>query len=469
MASPLDLANAALLAAVTAGDVEAASAAVGEGADLECLEEHSHRIIPLLFKAWQGNAAVAALLLEHGRADATAINGDGMRPLHLAAEFGQSSLVSLLLEHKVNVNTESDAKWTSLHIAAEYGHISVVALLLEHRANVNAKGDDGWTPLFLAAQEGHISVVALLLERGADVNAKDNREWTPLCLAALGDHASVVALLLEHGADVNAKTNEGWTALSIAASNGHVSVVALLLGCNAQDNSDSSSLHMAARNGHAAVVNLLLGRAGADIDALDTHHITPLHYIVNAADDEDPPSLEDQLDCTLLLLQRGATITPQMTGPELLKLATDAVVHRRRDLVFTLLWRGVRVEAPEGGEAVEGASEVADKLAIETMLVEWPRGCLRAWRLEWHALFPSAFRADVGSLLLATLGSRLLDVGAEDSAGEAESMPRAARRTAHQPQNPLRTLHEHRLLEPVFQALLLAHMGGPARPPLANA
>ena len=567
MASPLDVANAALLAAVTAGDVEAASAAVGEGADLKCLEEHSQRIIPLLFKAWQGNAAVAALLLAHGGADAKAEGTDGVHPLHFAAEFGQSSLATLLLECNANcnakesvdgwtplhyagqeghttfvalllergadvnardndgrtplfpaaqenhvplvtlllergadinakdnegitalflaadsghvplvalllergayINTKDNAGCTSLFLAAQNGHASVVALLLERGDQINATDDNGWTPLFLAAQNGHASVVALLLERGAEINSKDNLGWTPLFPAAQNGHASVVALLLKHGADVNDKDINGWTPLSIAAGNGHVCVVALLLGCNAEDSSVSSSLHLAARYGRAAVVKLLLGWVDADVDAMDTHRFTPLHYIVTAALDDDPPSLENQLDCVLLLLQLGATITPQMTGPELLKLATDAVAHRRRDLVFTLLWRGVRVEAPEGDEAVDGASDLADKLAVETMLTEWPRGGLRAWRLEWHAVFPSTFRVDVRSLLLATLGS--LDVGAEDRAGEADSMPRAARRTARPPQNPLRLLHEHRLLEPVFQPLLLAHMCGSARPPLANA
>ena len=151
-------------------------------------------------------------------------------------------------------------------------------------------------------------------------------------------------------------------------------------------------------------------------------------------------------------------------------LATKAVAKRYRNLVFMLLWRGVRVEDSTSNsdddftEPLLDASAAADKLVIDTMLIEWPRGSLRVWRSETHAFFPDAFRADVRALLLVTLGSLDATAAVADGhggeAGPAACGTSAARRIVRRLQNPLSMLHAHRLLEPIFQALLHAHMGG---------
>jgi hypothetical protein len=192
--------------------------------------------------------------------------------------------------------------------------------------------------------------VTLLLERGADINAQDWRKRTPLHLAADHGHASVVKLLLERDADITAKDAVGWTALHLAAHDGRVSSVTLLL------------------------------ERGADVNGVGRDNCTPLQLVVGAVqavvdagddDYDDERHMRNCVECAQLLFRCGATITAEMNGAALMTLATLAVAHRRRDLVFTLLWRGVHVAAPVGVAAHASVTAVADEVAVMTMLAEW--------------------------------------------------------------------------------------------------
>jgi hypothetical protein len=294
--------------------------------------------------------------------------------------------------------------------------------------------------------------VLLLLEHGADCTAKDNSGLTAMHFAAHENHEAIITLLSEHGADIDAKDGQGKTPLHHAPVNGSASAVKLLL------------LH------------------GAAVNAVDNDGLTPLHGFVDAAGEEFSCDMQ-HLECALLLLQSGATILAQTDGDSWVALMRLAFALRYRDLVFTLMWRGVHAgglmmsdsddeDDESDSDDEDDESAAADKLAIETMLAAWAGGGLRAWRLDSHASFPAAFRINVQALLLATLGS--LDAAAtvaQDHAGDAGAVRRSARvarRTAVLLPNPLRTLHERRLLEPIFQALLHAHMGGPPAPPRAT-
>lgn len=123
---------------------------------------------------------------------------------------GQSGGRSLLLEGG-----------TLLHVAAEYGNVTAATLLLDRGANVNAHatidaaGIGGQTPIFHAVtQSDGLPVAQLLLERGADLNIRvkipgsyerpdEIVECTPLGYALLFGGESqtrTVALLREWGA-----------------------------------------------------------------------------------------------------------------------------------------------------------------------------------------------------------------------------------------------------------------------------
>jgi ankyrin repeat protein len=55
--------------------------------------------------------------------------------LHLAASYGHTTTVSVLLKSGANINAATSAKATALHEAALLGHGAVVDLLLEHGAD----------------------------------------------------------------------------------------------------------------------------------------------------------------------------------------------------------------------------------------------------------------------------------------------------------------------------------------------
>jgi ankyrin repeat protein len=149
-------------------------------------------------------------------------------------EGGHNEVVRLLLDNGAFVNpifTEyGDA--TPIFLAAGFGHSQTVALLLEYGAPVNLPSPDGITPLFLAASHGHIAMVQLLLENGAAVNTSIPDGSTPLFAAAKGGHGRVVAMLLEHGAAaaVHHPTVEhgSFAAMRVASLHGHLAVVQLL-------------------------------------------------------------------------------------------------------------------------------------------------------------------------------------------------------------------------------------------------
>ena len=119
-------------------------------------------------------------------------------PLHDAAFNGHAAVAALLLDRGAEVNSKTNDGWTPLYIAAGYGHAAVAALLLDRGAEVNSKDNGGWTPLHDAALHGYADVTALLLDRGAEINSKTNYGRTPLQLT---NNQEIKNLLIKAGAE----------------------------------------------------------------------------------------------------------------------------------------------------------------------------------------------------------------------------------------------------------------------------
>jgi uncharacterized protein len=127
-----------------------------------------------------------------GSIDAVAY--DGWTALHLAAFFGQRSIVEELLDRGAAIGAVSrnSLRNTALHAALAGGHTDVALLLLERGAPVEARDAGDHTPLHIAAESGMVSLVKTLLERGADPLAVDAEDKTPLSRAAARNHTEVV-------------------------------------------------------------------------------------------------------------------------------------------------------------------------------------------------------------------------------------------------------------------------------------
>ncbi|NXH78306.1 ANK1 protein, partial [Hydrobates tethys] len=108
---------------------------------------------PLHTAAVRGHLSIMkVLVIKKGRFGAKEM--DGCTPMHCAAIKGN---IEILLTSGKNKNIDDRNIWrkNALHIAAEYGHSDLIDLLLSHRAAINALGSSKDTPLHCACKAGH--------------------------------------------------------------------------------------------------------------------------------------------------------------------------------------------------------------------------------------------------------------------------------------------------------------------------
>jgi len=242
---------------------------------------------PLMYAAALGSLESMRLLLEAG-ADPNAANAFDATPLMWCA--GDAAKVRLLLSKGANADARSKLGRSALMIAAAYdGAADAARLLIEKGADVNARDKGGNSVLAQAAGSNNVEVARLLIAKGAEVNNVDEGGNTPLHNAAgNGDRsAAMVKLLLNHGAQVNVKSGD--TAEIV--KNGP-----LLLG-------HLTPLQEAAAQGNYETVEALV-KAGADVNAKDVRHATPLVFAV-ATDHANPKVVQ-------LLLAKGADREPAL-------------------------------------------------------------------------------------------------------------------------------------------------------------
>ncbi|CAM6002041.1 unnamed protein product [Sphagnum balticum] len=104
----------------------------------------------------------------------------------LACQSGNIECVRLLLRvHDIDVNAMNAEHMTALHLATSFEHTDILSLLIEHKADVNTRTDKCETPLMIAAIEGHLECARLLLDTGnIDVNSIVATRFTALHMAA---------------------------------------------------------------------------------------------------------------------------------------------------------------------------------------------------------------------------------------------------------------------------------------------
>lgn len=146
--------------------------------------------------------------------------------LHGLAKEGDSKAISKLLDcgdlakARTMASMKDSLSRTPLHLAAFFGHTDSVSVLLEY-SEVDSVASDGFTALHFAAQRGHVEVVRRLMMT-ANVNRKTFKSLTPLHLACQksspgSGHEAVICELLNKRADASVTTRKGETALELVS------------------------------------------------------------------------------------------------------------------------------------------------------------------------------------------------------------------------------------------------------------
>ena len=174
----------------------------------------------------------AIVLLEAGASPNHPNPEDGGTILLQAAYDGNPDIMKALIKYGGDVNLMNNKLYSALHIAALFGFSKVVKILLDAGSVHDAQTSDKNTPLALAANGGHLEVMKLLVPLGCDVNNTDKDNDTPLHYAAFNGIVEGVELLIQSGADPDVCNSSNASVLWYAVYMKHLEVVKRLLARN---------------------------------------------------------------------------------------------------------------------------------------------------------------------------------------------------------------------------------------------
>jgi ankyrin repeat protein len=212
-----------------------------------------------------------------------AIQKHGVCILTLAAKFGAQNIIESMLNHGVNINSQTEVHKETALIEASRGGSSIECFefLIEKGANVNLSDSQGRTPLQFAVVCKAVKHLTSLIKHKANINAADIGGYTPLMKAYSKE---IARLLIQAGADVNAQSYEGYSVLMCHIDTADDLEICLLLiengaQVNHTNNYGNTHLHQAARMGKKELVELLLVN-GADINIANDYGERPLDLAI---------------------------------------------------------------------------------------------------------------------------------------------------------------------------------------------
>ncbi|CUS07291.1 unnamed protein product [Tuber aestivum] len=249
-----------------------------------------------------------------GRGAGVDFSGGGtVTPLQVAAEFGHSKTVKVLLKYGANTETSGDG---AMRIAAVNGHAGCIKALIEagatcEKPDVGRYGDsislavvNGhedvlieilcaeyytkteevkslWEAMYLAVEVGFDRAVQILIEKYGSRIICDSNENFPKTLKLIAEHGRVKALqcLLQkpEAMEILLRDNVFAPMLEGAVYYGQVKIVELLLRNRKGSPSLGVSFHLAIAKGFLKISEMLLCE-GADPRAKDEHGWTPMFY-----------------------------------------------------------------------------------------------------------------------------------------------------------------------------------------------
>lgn len=270
-----------------------------------------------------------------------------------AAVDGDLMLCSELL---ANYEVNCSEKLIALCAASKYGHLSVVELLLQSNVDINSTFSGGDAPLHVASKFGEIEVVQYLVQQNADINQVNDDGLSALSLALYEDQETVVEYLINMRAHIQAQDANKVSIL--LASTGNLDMLKTLLNKFTFVNC-SSLLYFAAENGRLNVIAYLLTLPNIDVDYGKSKDFTPLMIACN----------EGYLDIVQYLLSHNANMNNCIptTGSSVLHIAAKT---GRKDIVDCLLEHNAVIDQTNafGSTALHVAIAKSHQGVVETLV-----------------------------------------------------------------------------------------------------
>ena len=284
------------LNACSEGNYDTVSKLLGTGLDVPSLQKSldSHRFGALNAAVLSGHIDIVRILLKHGAWIEHRPNSNSSRPLHVAAQQGNASMVQLLLDYGAQINAENRFREQPIHLAATFNSIEVLRVLIDKGAALDCLNQDGRQPIHMAAKFGSTGAVFVLLHKGATFDCLDQDGRQPIHLAAKYGSVRTLRALLDKGATVDCLDQDGRQPIHLAAKYGSIEIIHALLDKGATldcwDRDGRQPLHCAANWLDRPNVIEFLVEAGADIDAGELHK-RPLNFACRANCDENVRAL----------------------------------------------------------------------------------------------------------------------------------------------------------------------------------
>ncbi|CAN9398621.1 unnamed protein product [Alternaria alternata] len=274
------------------------------------------------------SAAVTSLLLEAGASVDQVVAESGRSPLFLAAEWGQTDVVAVLVEHHADVNLpyrpvdfDTLSGFTPLLAALKAGHGDTARVLLEAGADTSIKPASGIHPvLYMDTTD----LLRMVLEFQPDLGLADRDGDTALNAALERDTAQLadMKLLVHAGSNVDTTNTAGWTPLHKAIDKDKLDIARFLLKRGANANAlalnTGAPLHLACSKASPASVRLLVD-AGANVNLIASYHGSPAQaacrrsFAVGVDEDEDDVE-RTMLEVLQSLVSDTATMDVNATG-----------------------------------------------------------------------------------------------------------------------------------------------------------
>ena len=240
------------------GNVKAVKSIMKRGADPSLMDNRGWNTLHLA--AQGGDTDIISLIHTH-LPNIESKTGEGYTPLMVAAGTGKLHAVKWFLEKGATVTCECNRGQNTLHYAAKGGDTDIISLIHTHLPNIESKTGEGLTPLMVAAFCGKLHAVKWFLEKGATVACEDKRGGNTLHRAAMGGDTDIISLIHTHLPNIESKTDEGSTPLMVAALCGKLHVVKWFLEKGVTVTCESISgwntLHHAAMGGDTDIISLI--------------------------------------------------------------------------------------------------------------------------------------------------------------------------------------------------------------------